>query len=263
MDPAIVADVKSRLDSICTSERVVIPLAIESGSRAWGFPSLDSDYDCRFIYLRDVRDNLALFPPRDVIETPLTPIFDVSGWDLRKAFKLLLKGNAVVVEWLQSPIAYREDLAFRTELLTLANEVLDRAQVMHHYWHLLGGVLQRHFSGDEPPSIKKIFYALRPALALRQMRQNTEIKFPAMAIQEIMRNCELPKNLADGIESLVSQKAQTRELGRLPPPAELMEFVREEYSHDIEQRAGWSDTSVARAEEAFISFQKCWGIGFS
>jgi uncharacterized protein len=97
MDAKIVAEIKAKLDQVCLEETVAIPLAIESGSRAWGFPSPDSDYDCRFIYLRGLKHNTALFPPRDVIELPFTPIFDVNGWDLRKAIKLLLKGNAVVL----------------------------------------------------------------------------------------------------------------------------------------------------------------------
>ena len=85
---------------------VRILLAVESGSRAWGFPSPDSDFDCRFIYVRRSGEYLSLFPPRDVIEFPPDPLLDVNGWDLGKALRLLLKGNAVVIEWLTSPYIY-------------------------------------------------------------------------------------------------------------------------------------------------------------
>src|SRR3569832_2200251 len=97
--PDAVSEVRRRLDDVRASG-VRILLAIESGSRAWGFPSPDSDYDCRFLYLRKTGDYLALFPQRDVIETPLDGEMDVHGWDLQKALKLLLRGNAVVIEWL-------------------------------------------------------------------------------------------------------------------------------------------------------------------
>src|SRR4029079_5853412 len=112
-----------RLSAIAREHEVKIPLAIESGSRAWGFPSRDTDYDCRFIYIRNLEDYLSLFPPRDVIETPLNGDLDVNGWDLAKAIRLLLKGNAVVIEWLTSPIIYTADEQFRDTFLSLAERV--------------------------------------------------------------------------------------------------------------------------------------------
>ena len=80
------------------SQGVIILFAIESGSRAWGFPSPDSDYDCRFVYIRRVSDHLVLQQPRDVIEFPIEGEIDAGGWDLRKALLLALGGNAVIVE---------------------------------------------------------------------------------------------------------------------------------------------------------------------
>src|SRR5579862_9277778 len=106
MNAIAVAKIDARLAATQREHVVAIPLAIESGSRAWGFPSPDSDYDCRFIFVRSIDDYLSLFASRDVIETPLTDDLDVNGWDIVKALKLLLKGNAVVIEWLTSPIIY-------------------------------------------------------------------------------------------------------------------------------------------------------------
>jgi len=88
-------------------------LAVESGSRAWGFPSPDSDYDCRFIFVRPPENYLRLFALRDVIEFPTDGLVDVNGWDLAKALRLLLRGNAVVIEWLTSPFTYAGDAVFR------------------------------------------------------------------------------------------------------------------------------------------------------
>ena len=118
-------------DSTASSpeERVAIPLAIESGSRAWGFPSPDIGYDCRFVYVRPTKDYLSPWSLRDVIETPLEGELDVSGWDLGKALKLMLKGNAVIVELLQSPITYRGDAEFRDEFLALCRHCADRVKI--------------------------------------------------------------------------------------------------------------------------------------
>src|SRR5262249_47181029 len=133
MNPSVVAKIDSQLESIAREHGVTIPFAIESGSRAWGFPSPDSDYDCRFIYVRSLEDYLSLFPPRDVIETPLDGDLDVNGWDLAKAIRLLLKGNAVVIEWLTSPIVYTADKWFRDSFFSLSERVANRELVARHY----------------------------------------------------------------------------------------------------------------------------------
>ena len=98
MDTAIVAAIDDRLGGVAAEQGVRIPWAIESGSRAWGFPSPDSDYDCRFFYVRTGEEYLSPWRPRDVIETPLDAVFDVNGWDLIKAVRLATSGNATFAE---------------------------------------------------------------------------------------------------------------------------------------------------------------------
>lgn len=118
-DPAVVAAIDARLADVAVEQGVRIPWAIESGSRAWGFASPDSDYDCRFFFVRPLSAYTALWPPRDVIETPLDGLLDVNGWDLGKAVRLATAGNATVGEWLRSPHVYDGDAAFRDALLDL------------------------------------------------------------------------------------------------------------------------------------------------
>lgn len=97
-----------KLQEIEKKENVKILLAVESGSRAWGFESPDSDYDVRFIYVRQKEDYLRLDKIRDVIELPLNDVLDMNGWDLQKALRLLHKSNPTLFEWLASPIVYLE-----------------------------------------------------------------------------------------------------------------------------------------------------------
>jgi predicted nucleotidyltransferase len=166
-DTAAVADIDAKLAAIEREERVAIPLAIESGSRAWGFASPDSDYDCRFIYVRAIGDYLSPWPERDVIEVPLEGDLDVNGWDIIKVIPLIVKGNAVVLEWLQSPVAYHVDPDFRAALLQFATEHTSRSSIILHHYHLGDRQRRTYFPAGDAVPIKKLFYVLRPAASLR------------------------------------------------------------------------------------------------
>ncbi len=230
MDATAVARVDARLEKVRREEAVAIPLAIESGSRAWGFPSPDSDYDCRFIYVRRREDYLSLFPSRDVIETPLEGELDVNGWDVAKALKLLLKGNAVVIEWLTSPIAYGGDAQFRNEFLALAHRIANRALVARHYLHL--GERQRHayFADGETVPLKKLFYALRPAAALRWLRLHPGEAVAPMHFPTLIAACDVPGDVRLIVADLMARKAVTRELGTGVLPQTIASFMDEEFA---------------------------------
>lgn len=229
MNECTVTQIDARLAAIRAEHHVTIPLAIESGSRAWGFPSPDSDYDCRFIFVRPRADYLRLFPLRDVIETPLEADLDVNGWDLPKTLKLLLKGNAVVVEWLTSPIIYNGDDWFRRELLDIARRHIDRNLAAQHYLHL--GLRQRHayFEDGKHFRLKKLFYALRPAAALRWLRLHPEIAIAPMHFPTLISECQPPAEVTELVAELIIKKASTRELGEGEMPKSIATFIDGEF----------------------------------
>ncbi|GGE54199.1 hypothetical protein GCM10007276_34100 [Agaricicola taiwanensis] len=229
MDSAIVAEIDARLDAIRSSEGVAIPLAIESGSRAWGFPSPDSDYDCRFVFVRPMAQYLTPWPRRDVIETPLEGELDVNGWDLGKAVKLLFKGNAVIIEWLTSPIAYGVNETFRDVFLDLAQEIADREMIARHYLHLGIGQRNTYFADQKAVSLKKVFYALRPAAALRWLRHHPEASVAPMHFQTLLEQCEPPSDGQAVVAELTAKKAVTRELGKAPLPKPIARFIDDEF----------------------------------
>ena len=125
IDEHIRLEIDSRLAAVEQTERVRLLVAVESGSRAWGFPSPDSDYDVRFIYVRPRDWYLALEPGRDVIEQPITGEIDLNGWDIRKTLGLLLGSNAIVSEWLSSPIRYRPDDPATARLVELVRHTFN------------------------------------------------------------------------------------------------------------------------------------------
>jgi predicted nucleotidyltransferase len=227
--PPVVAAIDERLTGVEAEHEVRIALAIESGSRAWGFPSPDSDYDCRFVFIRPVEQYLSPWVRRDVIETPLDAVLDVNGWELGKALKLLLKGNGVIIEWLRSPIVYRGDAGFRDDMLAFATEFADRGLIARHYLHL--GERQRTvYLGDgEDVSIKKIFYALRPAAMLRWLRLRPGEAIAPMHFPTVMAGCEPPADVAAVVEDLMARKAQTRELGSARLPEPIRAFIDTEF----------------------------------
>jgi len=193
-------------------------LAVESGSRAWGFPSPDSDYDCRFLYVRPRETYLSLFAERDVIEFPPDGIFDVNGWDLKKALKLLLKGNAVVVEWLTSPYAYDGDPQFRSEMLALAARVL------------------------------------RPeAVALRWLRRHPGQAVAPMDFRVLIAESDLPGEVRAIVDDLMVRKAKTREMGEGLLPAPIGALIDAEFARAQDGRAEREIGDAARKDaDAFF-----------
>jgi uncharacterized protein len=228
-DRSAVDEIDRRLVSIASDNRVTIALAIESGSRAWGFPSPDSDYDARFIYVRSLDQYVSPWHPRDVIEMPIEGDMDVNGWDLGKAIKLMLKGNAVVLEWLQSPIVYAGDSEFRDDLLQLAKQCADRLSAMRHYYHLGTQQWERFRGWGEGAPAKKLFYSARPALCLRWLRIHPDKQVLPMNFQILLQEADVPPLILHDFEQLVAAKAMTRELGNTVISNEVGDFIEAEY----------------------------------
>jgi predicted nucleotidyltransferase len=224
-----IAEIDALLGRLVREQRVALPLAVESGSRAWGFPSPDSDYDCRFVYVRREDAYLSPWQPRDVIETPLIGDLDVNGWDLGKALKLMLKGNAVILEWLRSPFVYRGDAAFRAEFLALADRHASRVRLGRHYLHLGERQRQVYLADANQVAIKKLFYALRPAVVLRWMRLHAAETVAPMHFPTLMAECDPPADVAALVAELLARKAVTRELGAAPLPASIAGFIDAEF----------------------------------
>ena len=209
--PEVRAHIEARLAEVEAEEGVRILLAIESGSRAWGFPSPDSDYDVRFIYSHDADWYLSLREERDVIERGIDALdIDLSGWDLRKALRLGLKWNPVLHEWLVSPVTYAEDGGFRPEALNLYRDFVDLRAIAYHYASQVKSQWRRNLAGDEV-KLKTYFYVVRPLLSLQWvLRQHA---LPPMHMSALLAGSDLPGDVSDAIDHLIELKRSTPELG--------------------------------------------------
>jgi predicted nucleotidyltransferase len=249
-DPAVVAAIDARLAAVAAEHDATVLLAVESGSRAWGFPSPDSDYDCRFLYVRRRDDYLALWPRRDVIEFAIENNLDVNGWDLGKALRLLLKGNAVVIEWLSSPHVYAGDARFRDDCLALARQVAWPAAIARHYLHLGERQRRTHFSDTRTVELKRLFYALRPAMALRWMRLHPGEAVAPMHFPTLVAQSDLPADVVAIVDDLLARKARTRELGSGPLPPAIAALIDREFA---EARERWRDAPWRPAPAAIAA----------
>ena len=218
----------AKLHAIEADNDVQILFAIESGSRAWGFPSPDSDYDVRFVYARPADWYLSIAPGRDVIELPIDGDLDINGWDIKKALGLLLKPNPVLLEWLSSPIRYVWNAEVCSKLRGLAERVGHGPSCLHHYLNLGESLWKRHLLNEEEVKIKRYFYVLRPAMALRWLRMRAD-EVPPMNFQDLIAGVDLDAKLTEELRRLLKAKAETKELGFAPRIPILDAFVLEEY----------------------------------
>ncbi len=197
------------------------------GSRAWGFASADSDYNVRFIYVRptDWYLSIDIEDKRDVIERPIKDDLDISGWDLRKALRLLRKSNPPLLEWLQSPIIYREQLAVVDPFRRLAADFYSPRATYFHYFHMAQGNFREYLRG-EIVWHKKYFYVLRPLLAMRWIEQG--LGLVPIEFQELLDATVTDGDLRGAIEELLLAKRGGAELDRSPRIPAIGDFVEQE-----------------------------------
>lgn len=224
LDAEIKETILQELSKIEADNNVRILFAIESGSRAWGFPSPDSDYDTRFVYARPVDWYLTIAPGRDVIELPIVDELDINGWDIKKALGLLLKPNPVLLEWLSSPERYIWNDEICSDLIAFSKRMTHGAACLHHYRHIGERQFNVYIEGKDLVSLKKYFYVVRPAMAIRWLRLNPETA-PPMNFQTLMNGTDIPPDLQRVLLELLEAKSRAKEIGQALRIEKIDEFI--------------------------------------
>lgn len=224
--PAVQAEIRRRLAAAEAEHDVRIVYACESGSRAWGFASPDSDYDVRFLYVRrpDWYLSFDIERRRDVIEYPIVDEIDCNGWDLRKALYLFSRTNGALLEWLNSPIRYLETGPAAAALRRLAPSAANPLALCYHYSHMARGNA-REYLFKEPVRLKKYFYVLRPLLAIRYIEAGLGI--PPVEFARLVE-AVAPDEIRLPIADLLALKRNTPELGTGPAIPALGRFIEAE-----------------------------------
>ncbi len=221
--------ISEELVKIEREEHVRILFACESGSRAWGFPSLDSDYDVRFVYIRPVEWYLSITDQRDVIERPINNMLDINGWDLRKALQLFRKSNPPLLEWLRSPISYMEAYSVAEQMRSLAPITYSPKSCLYHYLNMAKGN-ERDYLRGERVRVKKYFYVLRPILACEWIEKHGSI--PPMEFDALVAAI-LPSDgeIYEAIQNLLVRKRAGEELDLEPRIQVIHDYVEEKLAH--------------------------------
>lgn len=220
-------EVFNRLRVAESEHHTKVLLAIESGSRAWGFASPNSDYDARFIYANrpDWYLSVGLEEKRDVIEYPIVEDMDINGWDLRKALRLFSKSNPGFVEWIQSPIVYERTGTFHARALELLPQVYSVESGIYHYRSMAKTNYRGYLQGAQVP-LKKYFYVLRPLLSVRWLEHYqtpAPIEFP-----RLLEFVERDQGLGTAIDDLLALKRESPEMGLSPQIAPIQRYIERE-----------------------------------
>jgi predicted nucleotidyltransferase len=232
---------------------VKIPLAIESGSRGWGFASPDSDYDCRFVYVRERDWYISVFDKPDIIEYAADKVFDVNGWDIRKFISHITKSNAVMFEWLSSNEIYIKDVQITELLQGLAVDFFNPISVSHHYLSLANKKYKEILEADEA-KLKKYFYVLRPLANLSYVEQYG--KQPYMEYFRTLAEVEVKKTVADEILRLVEMKKAADESFMIPKNTTLLDYFADELDRHEERLKTLTFDKNRYREQADVLFRK-------
>lgn len=216
-------EIAQKLAEIEERENVKILYAAESGSRAWGVESPDSDYDVRFVYVREKEDYLRLVPVRDTLEWQLDEVLDINGWDLKKALVQFHKGNATLFEWANSPAVYKTTEMW-TAVYGRCRPYFSEKASLYHYYGTADSTCRQYLQ-EERVRYKKYIYALRPLLACRYIEHRHAV--PPVRFEELLEQGP-ESGLTGEIRDMLAVKAVSDEGVLHPQIPAIRKFIEEE-----------------------------------
>lgn len=222
-------EILDMLTEIERKENVKVLFAVESGSRAWGVESPDSDYDVRFIYVRHKVDYLGLQEIRDVIEWQLDDVLDINGWDLKKTLVQFHRGNATLFEWANSPVVYKITDEWRY-IYECSKQYFSEKAAIYHYYGTANSTYKKYLQ-EENVKYKKYIYALRPLLACKFIENNHSI--PPVKFEDLLKQVTT-EDLSDEIAKMLEIKTVSGEKDMKPRLPFIQKYIENEidrYGH--------------------------------
>lgn len=224
-------EINNKLSEISSKHNIEVLYACESGSRAWGFPSPDSDYDVRFIFIRPTDDYLLLLPKDDTINLAITNLLDFSGWDIRKILLHIGKSAATPSEWLQSPIVYYENQQFKEQMLELCQMYFSARVMAYHY---IGKAKSSWKTfNDGIISIKKLLYVLHTVLAAKWAIEKNSI--PPIRFNDLLSIIDSNDLIINQINKIVALKLKTNEPEQVKLENTMINYIEDELQQNIDR----------------------------
>lgn len=217
--------IQNYIKQVEEKRNITVILACETGSRAWGFPSPDSDYDVRVVYKHDIDWYLTIMDKKDGFDTMFEDReIDISGWELRKSLRLLYKSNAAMLERIQSPIIYQQDNAFVTGIREIAPVCYSKIATMYHYLGMANKCIA-DVDANADYKLKRFFYALRASTACRWILDNDDM--PPIHFPTMLAGLDVKTSIAERIAELIAIKAEKSEGYFHTGEAEIIAFMQQ------------------------------------
>lgn len=230
INAGVFSEVQTHLSEIERQHNVTVIQAIESGSRAWGFPSPDSDYDVRFVYAHPKDWYISLYDKRDVIELPINAELDIAGWDLRKALQLANNANAVIQEWVTSPIVYKQSAQHST-LADLVSRAFNPLGSYHHY-RSMAKKAYFDIQNSDKKKLKRFFYFARATLSAKWIAEKQSM--PDIVFINVLRDLFNNTEIVQDVTDLITQKSRESERSSLEVPPNIYHFFECMY-HSLDE----------------------------
>jgi hypothetical protein len=244
-------EIKKELLRLERQHDIKILYAVESGSRAWGFASTDSDWDVRYIYIHRLDWYLKIDDRKDNLEEILPNDIDLAGWELKKALRLFRKSNPPMLEWLRSPVVYLQQFSTADQLRELTKEYFNPKSCLHHYLHMAEGNYREYLQKDSV-RVKKYFYVLRPILACDWIKKTNTMA--PMEFHTLLNSQVTDKYVKSEIHNLLTRKMAGEELNEEPKIQILNDFIESKikfYSDYVKSLGQISQPDTARLDELF------------
>ncbi|TVP78348.1 MAG: nucleotidyltransferase domain-containing protein [Puniceicoccaceae bacterium] len=231
-NPSMQAIISKRIKDIQQERNCRILFACESGSRAWGFPSPNSDYDARFVYVHPLEWYLQITERKDTIERMLPDDLDLAGWELRKTLHLFSGCNLALNEWIGSPLFYTEpNTPLLSELRALIPAFFNSKKATYHYLSMAQNTMQAEWSLDNRIKIKKLFYILRPLCACRWIANQQSM--PPTHFPKMLEAGVAPRPIETWIRDLIHDKASLIEGETIHVPEFAAKWIHSTIEHAL------------------------------
>jgi hypothetical protein len=157
---------------------------------------------------------------------------------------LLHRSNPTLLEWLDSPIVYREDPRWAPRLRSLAGAFFSPMRGRHHYLAMAKKNFRGYLQGDTV-RYKKYLYVLRPLLAVRWIDMG--LGMPPMRFADLVAGTVPEPAVRAELDALLALKmsANESEYGpRRPAIHALVESMLADAAHHREYKRPWGDVAM-------------------